>query len=86
MSQEAVYHKVYGASGKVRDAGLSHESTVWVFNNSEKQRLVLQNLHKPIPMLWTKIINSSEGNLVMVPVSSLRSALAPYFMLGLDLS
>ena len=42
VSQEAVDNKVDGAGGEVRDAGLSHKCSVWVLDNPEKKRLVLE--------------------------------------------
>ena len=42
VSQEAVDNKVDGAGSEVRDAGLCHKCAMWVLDNPEKKRLVLE--------------------------------------------
>ena len=64
MSQEAVDNKVDGAGGEVRDAGLCHKCAVWVLDNPEKKRLVLEDIQKPCPLNWTKIVDSNEGDVI----------------------
>ena len=64
VSQEAVDNKVDGAGGEVRDAGLCHKCAVWVLDNPEKKRLVLEDIQKPCPLNWTKIVDSNEGDVI----------------------